>query len=116
MHVRRGRLAVSIGLAGLLTAGAVGLRLDAQQGRAPTSAVGSGATSASHVALVDEYCISCHDESEKKADLALDTISFDAVDKHPDVWEKVVRKLRARQMPPIGKPRPDSATYDAVVA
>ena len=37
--------------------------------------------------------------------------------RHPDVWEKVVRKLRARQMPPVGqKDRPDDATYDAVIA
>ena len=36
--------------------------------------------------------------------------------RHPDVWEKVVRKLRARQMPPVGKERPDDATYDAVIA
>ena len=35
---------------------------------------------------------------------------------NPDVWEKVVRKLRARQMPPVGKERPDDATYDAVIA
>jgi hypothetical protein len=38
------------------------------------------------------------------------------VPRHADVWEKVVRKLRARQMPPVGKERPDEATYDAVVA
>ena len=38
------------------------------------------------------------------------------VAKHPDVWEKVVRKLRARQMPPVGKERPDDATYDRVTA
>src|SRR5205807_7727207 len=34
----------------------------------------------------------------------------------PDVWERVLRKVRARQMPPAGAPRPDDATYDAVVA
>ena len=35
---------------------------------------------------------------------------------HPAVWEKVVRKLRARQMPPVGKPRPNEASYEAIVA
>ena len=69
-----------------------------------------------HLALVDEYCVSCHDEFEKKADLALDTIARDQVAARPDVWEKVVRKLRARQMPQVGKPRPDDATYDRVIA
>jgi hypothetical protein len=66
--------------------------------------------------LVDDYCVSCHDEDKKKADLALDTMAAQDVSRHPEVWEKVVRKLRARQMPPVGKERPDEATYDAVIA
>src|SRR3954452_14655690 len=69
-----------------------------------------------HLAFIDEYCLSCHDEDKKKADLALDTIAAQDVSRHPEVWEKVVRKLRARQMPPVGKPRPNDATYDSVVA
>ena len=68
------------------------------------------------MALVDEYCLSCHDETEKKAGLALDVLAAD-VSQQPDVWEKVVRKLRARQMPPVGrKERPDEAMYDSTVA
>jgi hypothetical protein len=75
------------------------------------------APAAPHVALVDKYCVACHDESMKKADLALDTMAADPISQHPDVWEKVVRKLRARQMPPVGrKERPDDATYDQVAA
>src|SRR6185295_17459708 len=35
---------------------------------------------------------------------------------HTDVWEKVARKLRGRAMPPLGRPRPDDATYDSLVA
>ena len=35
---------------------------------------------------------------------------------HPELWEKVVRKLRVRYMPPDGVPRPDERTYDALVA
>src|SRR5262245_57036572 len=69
-----------------------------------------------HVDLVQNYCLSCHDDDHKKGGLALDAILNAGVAAHPDVWEKVVRKLRARQMPPIGKERPDDATYDAVVA
>ena len=54
------------------------------------------------------YCVTCHDEDEKKGGLALDTVALQDVSQHPDVWEKVVRKLRARQMPPVGKKdRPD---------
>src|SRR4051812_18005889 len=71
---------------------------------------------APHAALVDQYCLSCHDEDHSKGGLALDLIAGQDPSRHPEVWEKVVRKLRARQMPPIGKDRPDEATYDAVIA
>ncbi len=61
-------------------------------------------------------CLTCHDEEEKKGGLALDAASAD-VSRHQEVWEKVVRKLRTRQMPPVGrKERPNEATYDATVA
>ena len=35
---------------------------------------------------------------------------------HAETWEKVVRKLRTRSMPPVGRPRPDKATYTAVAS
>jgi uncharacterized protein DUF1592/uncharacterized protein DUF1588/uncharacterized protein DUF1587/uncharacterized protein DUF1585/uncharacterized protein DUF1595 len=69
-----------------------------------------------HVALVDEYCLSCHDKDHEKGKLVLETIAEDDVAEHAEVWEKVVRKLRARLMPPIGKERPDEPTYDTVTA
>ncbi|HUP55142.1 MAG TPA: DUF1587 domain-containing protein, partial [Methylomirabilota bacterium] len=83
----------------------------ARQGRPSSSP-----PAAAHLAMLDEYCLSCHDQDHKKGSLALDAIAADGVTRHPDVWEKVVRKLRARQMPPAGKDRPDERTYDAVIA
>ena len=65
---------------------------------------------------INEYCTGCHNQSAKTAGLALDSISAENVNQHPEVWEKVVRKLRARYMPPAGVPRPDERTYDALVA
>ena len=67
-------------------------------------------------AAVNQYCVACHNKTAKTAGLALDAINSDAIDQHPDIWEKVVRRLRARQMPPAGMPRPDEPTYDAVIA
>ncbi|HEU0009846.1 MAG TPA: DUF1587 domain-containing protein, partial [Verrucomicrobiae bacterium] len=52
----------------------------------------------------------------KKGGLALDRISIDDVAQHPDEWERVIRKLRTRQMPPLGKDRPAERVYDDVVA
>jgi mono/diheme cytochrome c family protein len=112
MPASRRKVAISAGAAGLVFAAGIIFTLEA---RLPASAP-PVAPPAAHRALIDEYCLSCHDSDKKKADLALDTIAGQDVTRHPDVWEKVVRKLRARQMPPIGKPRPDDATYDAVIA
>jgi mono/diheme cytochrome c family protein len=112
-----GKLIVTA-VAGLVIAGGAGWILHAQQPPAgsPRAGQAPSLTAAPPVALIDEYCLSCHDEDHKKGGLALDTIAAHDVARHPDVWEKVVRKLRARQMPPIGKERPDDATYDAVVS
>lgn len=58
----------------------------------------------------------CHNESSNTAGLALDAILDDPIEQHPAIWEKVVRRLRARQMPPIPLPKPDEAAYEAVLA
>jgi len=66
-------------------------------------------------ALVSQYCADCHGGQEKTAGLDLDTISKTDVSNHADVWEKAVRKLRVRQMPPADVPRPDEGTYRDVI-
>ncbi len=71
---------------------------------------------APHRLLVSQYCTSCHNDRLKTAELDLVTLSASRLEDHTETWEKVVRKLRARQMPPVGRRRPDEATYDAVVA
>ena len=63
-------------------------------------------------ALVDRYCVTCHNERLRTADLALDTLDLENVGEAADVWEMVVRKMRAGAMPPAPRPRPDKATYD----
>jgi len=67
-------------------------------------------------ALVDKYCIGCHNERLKVGGLALNNIATQSIGQNTAVWEKVVRKLRARYMPPVGLPRPDESTYDRVVS
>ena len=71
---------------------------------------------AAHHALVNDYCLSCHNDRTKAAGLALDTINGQALDQNWEAWEKVVRKLRARQMPPVGARRPDAAGYTEALA
>jgi mono/diheme cytochrome c family protein len=66
--------------------------------------------------FVDEHCIDCHNQDDKTGGLALDVRDAKAPAGNQKVWEKVVRKLRHRQMPPAGHPRPEESTYDSIVA
>ena len=62
--------------------------------------------------MIGSYCLECHDADSAKGDLDLDAILDEDVGEHSAIWEKVVRQLDARQMPPIGKDRPDLPAFD----
>jgi hypothetical protein len=66
-------------------------------------------------ALVGKFCLDCHDAEVSKGKLNLDALLPEDFAAHSDTWEKVVRRLRARQMPPAGKARPDESEYVAVL-
>jgi mono/diheme cytochrome c family protein len=109
------RFAASIALAALLSATAYH-RTDAQgtpaaAGRlkaAPTSGVPSRA-------LVDAYCVGCHNSRAKVGGLALDTVDLANPGAHAEVWEKAIRKLRGGLMPPPGTKRPAPSEVDVFV-
>jgi mono/diheme cytochrome c family protein len=65
-------------------------------------------------AVLQRFCITCHNEKLRTAGLALDTVDVVKPDTNPEVWERVIAKLRAGTMPPRGSPRPDAATYHAL--
>ncbi|HZL92631.1 MAG TPA: DUF1592 domain-containing protein [Vicinamibacterales bacterium] len=67
-------------------------------------------------AVVDKYCVTCHNQRLETGGLTLDTPDLANVAAHPDVWEKVIRKVEAGMMPPAGVPRPDAAARKALVA
>src|SRR5438093_7666069 len=67
-------------------------------------------------ALLDRYCVTCHNERLKTAGVMFDKADVDRVDAHRELFEKAVRKLRSGQMPPQGLPRPDHATVMAFLA
>ena len=64
--------------------------------------------------LAAKYCVGCHNERVKTANILLDKADGERVENSAETWEKVVVMLRSRAMPPPGMPRPDSATYNAV--
>ena len=115
------RLSGAVGLVGIVIAvGALphAAPLEAA-GATPAEAAGAPAGQAAPSdeplsrAIFDRYCITCHNERLQTAGLMLDRLDVEDVAGSADVLEKVVRKLRAGQMPPEGRPRPAPAAIDA---
>ena len=72
-------------------------------------------TEAPSRALLDRYCVTCHNERLQTAGVMFDRVDIDRADLHRELFEKVARKLRSGQMPPPGRPRPEPAAIDAFV-
>lgn len=68
----------------------------------------SGSTTAD-AALIQRHCVTCHNDRLQTGNLSLEQVDIGDVAANPDVWEKVIRKLRAGAMPPQPRPRPDEA-------
>jgi hypothetical protein len=66
--------------------------------------------------FVGSHCLDCHNKDTTEGKLALDSILQADMGAHAEVWEKVVGKLTARQMPPKEMPRPAEREYDKVIA
>lgn len=63
-------------------------------------------------ALLNQYCVACHNQRTKSGGLTLEDAALTRVSQDAEVWEKVIRKLRAGVMPPFGMPRPDRSVLD----
>ena len=94
----------------------VGLAL-AAAGEVLSAAGPQGSTaSADARALLDQYCVTCHNSRLKTGGLSLDRVDVSDLSAGSEIWEKVVLKLRAGMMPPQGRPRPATERSDALVA
>ena len=65
-------------------------------------------------ALLDRYCVTCHNDRLKTANLSLQGLDLTNVANRAELWEKVIRKLRAGVMPPPDIPRPPLPEYEAL--
>lgn len=63
-------------------------------------------------AVVNKYCLGCHNDKVKSGELSLAGLDLAKIGQHGELGEKLVTKLRAGMMPPVGMPRPDAKTYD----
>jgi len=70
---------------------------------------------AEYSAILDEYCVRCHSSSAPRAGVNLRSLDLANFEHNGATWEKLLRELRSREMPPPGRWRPDPATYDAFV-
>ena len=104
------------GYAGSLTAPRAPVSRSAGAGQAQAPESGRAPEAESVRAVLDRYCVTCHNQRLRTADLALDSMDPAGVGNHPAAWEQVVRKLRTGAMPPAGRPRPEPAAYAAVAS
>ena len=125
MKSRWGHIRIGV-LVGIILAGAggvpegvpgvsavVGAAAPRQSAGAAASGAGAPEVGAEQRALLDRYCVTCHNDRLRTGGLTLDANAVDVSDvaAHAEVWEQVVRKLRAGAMPPRPRPRPAPAAY-----
>src|SRR6185503_8887871 len=79
---------------------------------APNAQVRLKPDSTSDQGLVDKYCVTCHNARTLSGNLSLAGLDVVKPAEHPEIFEKVIRKVRAGLMPPAGMPRPERATLD----
>ena len=111
--MRGGRVAIVLAVA------TWALTVSSSAPRAQTPADGPPAT-ADLERTIKQYCATCHNERNRTAATAsgvvLDHADFARIAQDGEMWEKVIRKLRAGAMPPAGMPRPDAAAHNALVS
>src|SRR5215472_1775087 len=75
-------------------------------------------TSAADVQLatIEQYCVGCHNDRAKTGGVSFEGITAASVGEHAELFEKAVRKLRGRVMPPPGAKQPEPAAIDSLVA
>jgi mono/diheme cytochrome c family protein len=110
-----------LGRAALLTVAVSGYvltavsRVDTDSGQAPAAAHSTAAAPEARK-VIDTYCVTCHNERLKTGGLTLDTVDARSPHTNPEIWERVIARLRAGSMPPAGRPRPDEATAESIAS
>src|SRR5262249_37408251 len=100
------RTLASIGIALAAAALIPAATLQAQNSNSPASA---------YRETLQLYCIGCHSGPTPFAGLNLEPLDFANLEANGEIWEKLIRKLRGRQMPPAGMPRPPAPPYDPLL-
>ncbi len=99
------------GMVGLLAVAVFPALVVAAHGSSERGQAPSDRDASAYQAVVEQYCVTCHNERLRTGNLALDGARLSRVADDADVWEKVLRKLETQTMPPPRRPRPDATTY-----
>jgi len=76
----------------------------------------SSATGTAQLETMKQYCATCHSDKAKMAGVSFEGVTAASIAEHPEVFEKAVKKVRGRVMPPPGAKQPDAKSADALVA
>ena len=90
--------------------------LSAQTAPAPAPAAAPASNAAEQLATVKTYCATCHNDRVKTGGVSFDGLTVESIGQHADVFEKAVRKVRGRVMPPPNAKQPPGQASDALVA
>ena len=103
-------------LAGVTQIGASAAFAADSPSSAPATAPSSQSSAPPQWHLLQERCSKCHNSEDWAGGLAFDTMSADEIPGNAETWEKAIRKLRGRLMPPPGNPQPDQQTINGFVS
>jgi mono/diheme cytochrome c family protein len=116
-RTRRSRHLLLWFLCGLSVLGVDGyVRAAGPPQQAPATSAPAAAAKSPERALLDQYCVTCHNQRTKTGNVTFDTLDLGQLADHAAVWEKAVRKLRGGMMPPPGVRRPEQASVDSFVS
>jgi mono/diheme cytochrome c family protein len=105
---------MALAAAALVAALTSALTASQAQPESPSTTQASGTQG--QLATMQQYCVSCHNERVKTAGVSFQGVTPESIGQHADVFEKAVRKMRGRVMPPPGARQPGSAAVDSLVA
>src|SRR5436309_5885183 len=102
-----------ISLAALVWACVAGVFIAAQGTPVPQASSAQAQPAAQvQLATIGQYCAGCHNDRAKTAGVSFDGLRPESISQRADVFEKAVRKLRGRVMPPPGARQPAAAAVD----
>jgi mono/diheme cytochrome c family protein len=115
MAMTPGRPTVVIWIAGVLVASLTGVFISASQGASQGTSVPQPSQTQIQLATIKQYCAGCHNDRAKTAGVSFDGLTGESIGQHAELFEKAVRKLRGRVMPPPGARQPEAAAIDSLV-